>query len=205
MKLHYQVSNACSALITYPGAQSRLLSLSIIVLLACGACSNVRQAPVEDRQGADLVAPRPDGPDAGHAAATQAGEENYERWAELPRPDGSADPTETAASAETGTRVEIGQPSDNPAVIALLEDTELRLSQDDPEAAAGSLERALRLEPKNPWLWYRLAALKLRQGKPRLAIALAQKSNSLSARRPELRRANAELIERARKHQQGNQ
>lgn len=172
----------------------------IAALLACGACSNVRQAPVEERQETDPAAQLPADPAADPAAGDQvgeqAGDEDYGQWLELPGPPGSAD---TSAPAETGRL------SDNPAVIALLEDTDLRISQGDPEAAAGSVERALRLEPKNPWLWHRLAVLKLGQGHWRLAIALAQKSNSLSARRPELRRANADLISRARKHQQGNQ
>ena len=96
-----------------------------------------------------------------------------------------------------------GRFSDNPAVIALLDDTDLMISRGDPDAAAVSVERALRLEPKNPWLWHRLAVLKLAQGQWRQAAALAQKSNSLSAGRPALRRANADLIGQAEERQRG--
>ena len=167
--------------------------LLISALLACAACSNVRQAPVEDRQEAGAVPELPAAPAADPAAGPPPGkplrEEADALWEELP---GSVEPDASPAPAQTDRH------SDNPAVIALLQDTELSISQGDPEAAAGSVERALRLEPKNPWLWHRLAALKLAQGDRRLAIALAQKSNSLSAGSPDVRKANADLISKAR-------
>lgn len=182
--------------------------LLITALLVCGACSNVRQAPVEERLETDRAAESPArpaadpaateeaGPQAGEQvgpqAGNQAGDQDFEQWVELPGP---------SEPADTPALVEAGPVSGNPAVIALLDDTEFNISQGNPEAAAGSLERALRLEPKNPWLWHRLAELKLGQGQWRQAIALAQKSNSLSADRPELRRANADLIERAEKYE----
>lgn len=172
-------------------------SLLVAALVICGACSNVRQAPVEDRQ-APPAAPEPaadPGSVTGPAAGRPAREEEDAQWEELP---GSVESATTAAPAETGRF------SDNPAVIALLDDTDLRVSRGDPEAAAVFVERALRLEPKNPWLWHRLAALKLEQGQWHQAAALAQKSNSLSAGRPALRRANADLIERAEEQQRGD-
>lgn len=165
-----------------------LFSLLIAALLVCGACSNVRQAPVEERQAPDTAAGLPPEPAAQAAPGKPARDEGDEQWEELPGP---------GRTAETGIPAQPGQVSENPAVLALLDDTDLSVSRGNPEAAAGSLERALRLEPKNPWLWHRLAVLKLEQGNRRLAIALAQKSNSLAAGHPELRRANADLIERA--------
>ena len=188
----------------YPGAApaplvftgARLFSLLLGVLLVCGACSNVRQAPVEerDRQAPHAAVEQPVEPAEPVApAAAPAGrpvpEEDYAQWEELSVPGAAAD----SAPAE------LERVSDNPAVVALLDDTDLRVSRGEREAAAGSLERALRLEPKNPWLWHRLAVLKLEQGQRRLAVVLAQKSNSLSAGLPALRRANAELIKRAGK------
>ncbi|MDE0510526.1 MAG: hypothetical protein OXI88_01905 [Gammaproteobacteria bacterium] len=164
------------------------LGLLVAVVLVCGACSNVRQAPVEERQEPDTAPGLPPEPAAQIAPGEPAPEEEDEQWEELPGP---------GRAAETRIPAQPGRISENPAVLALLDDTDLSISRDNPEAAAGSLERALRLEPKNPWLWHRLAVLKLGQGNRRLAIALAQKSNSLAAGRPELRRANADLIERA--------
>ena len=170
-------------------------SLLIAVLLVCAACSNVRQAPVEERQAPaperqepDSAAGLPPEPEAQFAPGVPAPDEGDEQWEELPG---------SGAAAETGVPARPERMSENPAVLALLDDTDLSIDRGNPEAAAGSLERALRLEPKNPWLWHRLALLKLGQGNRRLAIALAQKSNSLAAGRPELRRANADLIERA--------
>ena len=163
-------------------------SLLVAVVLVCGACSNVRQAPVEERQEPDTAAGLPPGPAAQIAPGEPAPDEEDELWEELPGP---------GRAAETRIPAQPERISENPAVLALLDDTDLSISRDNPEAAAGSLERALRLEPKNPWLWHRLAVLKLGQGNRRLAIALAQKSNSLAAGRPQLRRANADLIERA--------
>ena len=170
-------------------------SLLIAALVICGACSNVRQAPVEDRQEASAAPEPPADPVTAPPTGEPLREEGDGQWEELP---GSVESAITAAPAEAGT--ETGHYSDNPAVLALLDDTDLSISQGDPEAAAVSVERALRLEPKNPWLWHRLAVLKLEQGHRRLAVALAQKSNSLAARHPALRRANADLIKRAEKH-----
>lgn len=163
-------------------------SLLGAVLLVCGACSNVRLAPVEDRQEANAPVQSPAEPGAAPAAGKPTSADNDAQREALPGP---GEATDTAAPPEPL--------SDNPAVIALLDATDSRVSQGDREAAAGSLEQALRLEPKNPWLWHRLALLKLEQGRWRLAIALAQKSNSLSAGRPALRQANADLLRRARK------
>ncbi|MGH8478773.1 MAG: tetratricopeptide repeat protein [Gammaproteobacteria bacterium] len=48
------------------------------------------------------------------------------------------------------------------------------------EEAAATLERAIRIEPRNPWLWHRLAVLRLQEGQHSLAIELAKKSNVLA-------------------------
>ena len=47
------------------------------------------------------------------------------------------------------------------------------------EQAAASLERALRIEPRHPRLWYNLAGVRLEQGDWKRAANLAQKSNAL--------------------------
>ena len=171
-------------------------SLLVATALLGAACSNVRQAPVEERQDAEVAAQQPAEPVAAPAAQAPAGkplrEEDDSQWEQLP---GAEAPAEAAAPAPTA-RV-----SDNPAVLALLDDAQLSLGQAAPEAAASSIERALRLEPKNPWLWHRLAVLKLEQGNWRLAIALAQKSNSLAAGQPALRQANTDLLRQAEQNQ----
>lgn len=88
--------------------------------------------------------------------------------------------------------------SQNAGVMALLD-------QSDQEAAAGrlseagaSLERALRIEPRNPVLWQRLAQLRLEQGDYRQAENLAAKSNALALDERRLRADNWQIIGQAR-------
>lgn len=64
--------------------------------------------------------------------------------------------------------------------------------------AAGTLERALRIEPRNPRLWHELAKVRLRQGDAAQAANLAARSNSLVGSDAALRAANQAIIEQAR-------
>jgi len=64
--------------------------------------------------------------------------------------------------------------------------------------AAGTLERALRIEPRNPRLWHELAKVRLRQGDEAQAANLAARSNSLAGSDSALRAANQAIIEQAR-------
>lgn len=86
----------------------------------------------------------------------------------------------------------------SPAVVALLIEAQRYGRIGDAGKAAANLERALRIEPENPWIWHRLAVLRLQQERWAEAITLAQKSNSLApthARR--IHSGNWELIARA--------
>lgn len=89
------------------------------------------------------------------------------------------------------------QPTASPAVVALLETAREQAAQGQDEQAAANLERALRIEPKNPWLWHRLGVLRLQQGNYQAAIDLARKSNSLAAGDRRLLAGNWELLARA--------
>ena len=64
--------------------------------------------------------------------------------------------------------------------------------------AAGTLERALRIEPRNPRLWHDLAKVRLRQGDVSQAASLAARSNSFAGSDGALRAANQAIIEQAR-------
>lgn len=64
--------------------------------------------------------------------------------------------------------------------------------------AAATLERALRIEPRNPRLWQELARIRLQQGDFPQAESLAQRSNSWAGSDGALRAENARIIERAR-------
>ncbi len=88
--------------------------------------------------------------------------------------------------------------SENKAVIALLDQSRIDYGSGRREAAGAALERALRIEPRNPWLWHELAQLRLTQGQYAQAVTLAQKSNSFAGRERRLIALNWRLIGNAR-------
>jgi tetratricopeptide (TPR) repeat protein len=87
----------------------------------------------------------------------------------------------------------------NPAVLALLEAAERELGAGQPEQASALLERALRIEPRNPTVWHYLGLASLELGNTAQADAMAAKSRSLVAGDRGLRDwASRTLIEPAR-------
>lgn len=87
--------------------------------------------------------------------------------------------------------------SDKPAVIALLDSARAELDAGRPPAAAAALERALRIEPRNAFIWHELARVRLSENRYDQAINLALKSNSLATTNS-LRARNWHIIEQAR-------
>lgn len=65
--------------------------------------------------------------------------------------------------------------------------------------AAATLERALNIEPRNPFVYQRLAGIRLAQGQIAQAKAWAHKSNSLAVGNPFVRADNWVLIAQARR------
>ncbi len=88
--------------------------------------------------------------------------------------------------------------SGNPAVIALLDRARIDTGMGKQEAASSSLERALRIEPRNAWLWNELAQVRQAQGQYAQAISLAQKANSFAASDRRVQAANWRVIGNAR-------
>ena len=84
------------------------------------------------------------------------------------------------------------------AVLALLETADLQRAEGQLAAAAASLERAVRIEPQNPWIWYRLAAVRLQQDRLDQAKELARRADSLAGTDNEVRAAAWRLIARIR-------
>lgn len=82
----------------------------------------------------------------------------------------------------------------SPVVERLLASAEQQRSQGNADAAANSLERALRIEPRNAVLWSRLANVRYTQNDWQQAIQLAAKSNTLAASNQQLRRQNWYLM-----------
>lgn len=87
-----------------------------------------------------------------------------------------------------------GEAPANPAVVALLNDANSAMQNGRDDRAAASLERALSIEPRNAWLWHRLASTRLKQGNLEQAAALAAKSNSFASKDRKLQAANWRII-----------
>ena len=87
----------------------------------------------------------------------------------------------------------------SPAVVALLNTAEQQANAGNLESAAASLERAIRIDPRNPVLWYHLATVRLAQNEPDQAEQLAIKSNSLAGGSLLQQVRNWRLIARARR------
>ena len=102
-----------------------------------------------------------------------------------------------ATQPETGIPESPTVASDNNAVIALVKNARDDMSAGRLGTAAANLERALRIEPRNPTLWHELARVSLHQGQAGQAAQFAGKSNAFAADNTALRAANWRLIGQA--------
>lgn len=66
------------------------------------------------------------------------------------------------------------------AAMNLLELARQQAEAGDGELAAATLERAINIEPDNPWLWHRLAVLRMQQRQWSQAVELANRSIALA-------------------------
>lgn len=92
-----------------------------------------------------------------------------------------------------------------PAVIALLSEADRNRSSGDLDAAVVVMERALRIDPRNPTLTYKLAQVRIKQNKPQLAEELAGKAALLAGGDLDLKRKSWLMIAEARQMQQNYQ
>jgi hypothetical protein len=132
--------------------------------------------------------------------------------------DETSEPATVQESSEAGagTAVETtgspGEPEDgvalspyrqatvgSPAVEELLQRAASQQAEGNRVEAVATVERALRIEPRNARLWNRLAHLRAEQRQAVLAADLAAKSNTLAGDDPELKRDNWRLIAWARR------
>lgn len=88
--------------------------------------------------------------------------------------------------------------SDNSAVVALVQNARQEAAAGQFNTAAATLERALRIEPRNPTLWHELARVNLHEGQPLQAAQFATKSNTFAGDNTALRASNWRLIGQAR-------
>lgn len=97
---------------------------------------------------------------------------------------------------EALTRTPVSQ---NGAVVALADSARADAALEKYSGAASALERALRIEPRNPRLWHELGRLKLQEGDFRQAASMAARSNTWAGADKTLQAANWRLIGQARR------
>ena len=88
---------------------------------------------------------------------------------------------------------------ENVAIAGLMESARSASASGDLAGAAASLERALRIEPRNPRLWHELARVRLKQGQFAQAESVAARSNSWAGDDRGLRSENWRLIAESRR------
>lgn len=87
---------------------------------------------------------------------------------------------------------------ENIAIAGLMDSARADTAAGNLAGAAASLERALRIEPRNPRLWHELARLRLKQGQHAQAENVAARSNSWAGDDKALRAENWRLIAQSR-------
>ncbi|HZP13369.1 MAG TPA: tetratricopeptide repeat protein [Nevskiaceae bacterium] len=85
-----------------------------------------------------------------------------------------------------------------PAVQSLMGDARTALSANHPDQALPLLERALRIEPRNPFVLQMLAKTHLALGHPEDAEGFAEKSNSVAHSNPYVQVENWKVIAQTR-------
>ncbi len=115
------------------------------------------------------------------ACATQAPPEGYS-------PDPEADPKAVISPGK----------NTSPAVLDLLERARVASRAGENQKAEAYLERAIRIEPRNPALWHYMAKVHLYGGRLQKAQGLAAKSNSLAGKNVRLRSDNWRIIAHAK-------
>jgi hypothetical protein len=154
----------------------RLIGLVLIVIVSGAACTTTpyhrTPSPVVDHG-----VPAPERPSARGGETTPPG--GYQKL-----PEGQIIPPPRE------------QP---PAVVALLGHAEQQANDGDLQSAAMTLERAIRIDSRNPVLWHHLASVRLAEGNAEQAESLAKKSNALAAGNYALQARNWGLIAEARR------
>ena len=158
-----------------PISYSRSFCLALIVVVSGTACTTTQYTrtppPVVDR---GVPAP------------------------EHPAPKGEVAPPGTYQKLPEGQMYPV--PREQPAaVVALLGHAEQQANNGDLRAASMTLERAIRIDPRNPVLWHHLASVRLAEGNAEQAEGLAKKSNALAAGNYTLQARNWGLIAEARR------
>jgi hypothetical protein len=166
-----------------PAPAGRLPAAVVLVTLAAGCVPlSFEKTPEEPPAPAPVAAPRPAPAPAPMPAPAPA-----------PRPEapGSALPVPPPAPARP-------PPAMAPASQALLKESRRYQAGGEYPQAAAAIERALRIEPRQPLLWLELGQIRLREGNRAQADSMARKALSLASGDATVEAQALELIARAR-------
>ena len=136
------------------------------------------------------------------SAAPEAGQPEHGSGPALP-PESAETVPDSRPDARSGTVVPTPAPtpppppSYHPAGEALVEQARRESELGNDAVAGATLERALRIDGDNPWIWIELGHLRLEAGQRVAAESLARKALSLATRDPIARDAAATLLQQA--------
>jgi Tfp pilus assembly protein PilF len=111
---------------------------------------------------------------------------------------GCAAPPEKGAEPKPEPPPPVISQKESVAVAGLMDSARADTASGNLAGAAASLERALRIEPRNPRLWHELARVRLKQGQFAQAESVAARSNSWAGDDRMLRAENWRLIAQSR-------
>jgi hypothetical protein len=188
-----------------------VLILFSLGLTGCAEPPRSTPAPVaEARTVVISTAPRTGAPpvisaSSGGASGTVSAPGGGPAPASGPRPAGggienrSTDtpPGVTVSAYQPPAKMEAA-PAHTPAVSQLLAEADRKEREGKLDEAADLVERALKLQPRDSHLWYKLGWLRLAQHQYEAAEEFADKSLSLAGGDLELKRSNWRLIAQAR-------
>lgn len=103
-------------------------------------------------------------------------------------------PASGAAASDAGT---VGEAGSAAAVQELVTSSRTSAASGDYALAMADIERAIRIEPRNPYLWLELGEIHLARGDSRQAVAMARKAMSLAGQDRAAKAAAERLLERA--------
>lgn len=113
----------------------------------------------------------------------------------------SGSPGRDGSSAEPMPGTPRQTPGPEVPTLALLQQSERAVQAGNVDEAIGYVERAIRLSPRDPGLWLRLAELQLAAGHDGTAIQMANKAIALSSSRPDVQRSAWLVVADARERQ----
>jgi len=181
--------------------------LAAALLGGCGGGYTRLPAPVESRSA---QAPRAEV--VGSGASSQQAPVSAEQGegpvaipmqveeVSTPQPLVSGQPPITDGTGTTAAEtLDATPPVSTPAVNELLTQARTQWQAGEEQQAVATIERALRIEPYSPYLWQHLAALRLAQKRPDLAVQFAAKSNSYAGGNRDIMLRNWRIIAEARR------